>query len=90
MQDATARRDGVVNAALLDQLMLDPRTKVIALDDYDLGLIAQARDEDPAVTSNAAWPFKLFPDLIGQFRLVETEPDFGQFSGTLYILERVS
>jgi 4-amino-4-deoxy-L-arabinose transferase-like glycosyltransferase len=89
MHDASARHNGVVNVALLEQLMLDPRTKVIALDDYDLGLISQARDEDPHVTPNAAWPFKLFPDLIGRFTLVDTQPNFGQFSGTLYILERV-
>jgi hypothetical protein len=31
----------------------------------------------------------LFPDLIGRFTLADTQPNFGQFSGTLYILERV-
>ncbi|MBI2723666.1 MAG: hypothetical protein HYX50_01250, partial [Chloroflexi bacterium] len=87
---AVARRQGVVNAALLEQLMLGPRTKVIALDDYDLSVIALGREEDPTVATDAAWPFKLFPSLIGGFRLVDTRPSFGQFNGTLYILERVS
>jgi hypothetical protein len=89
MSDAAARAAGVVNANLLEDLMLDPRTKVIALDDYDLELIATARDESLLVAPNAAWPYKLFPVLIGRFEVVRRVPNFGQFSGTLYVLERV-
>ena len=84
-----ARRNGVYNADLLEQAMLDPRTGVIALDDYDLGLVGLARQEDPSVLRSKEWPFKLFPALVGRFKVVRTVPSFGQFAGTLYIMRRI-
>ncbi len=89
MSTADAKRNGVVNLPLLDQMMLDPRTRVIALDDYDLSLVALSRDEDTSVVHSRDWPFKLFPELQGRFEVVEKVPAFGQFSGTLYILRRL-
>ncbi len=88
MSDADARRNGVVNADVLQDVMLDPRTKVIALDDYDLGLIGNTRPEDDTLPSLTAWPFKLYPQLLSTFDLVRTVTNFGQFDATLYILER--
>ena len=89
MSTSDARRNGVVNLTLLDQMMLDPRTRVIALDDYDLGLVALNREEDASVLRSREWPFKLFPELLGRYEVVRTVPSFGQFAGALYILRRI-
>lgn len=88
--DARASAAGVVNVARLENEMLDPRTAVIAFDDYDLQLIARFRDEDPLVDPLAPWPYKLFPSLAGQFETARTIDRFGQFAGTLYILRRTT
>src|SRR5438552_1331864 len=81
MSTDDARRNGVVNLVLLDQMMLDPRTRVVALDDYDLGLVALNREEDTSVLRSREWPFKLFPELLGRYEVVRTVPSFGQFAG---------
>jgi hypothetical protein len=90
MSDDRARAVGVVNVSLLERVMLDPSTQVIALDDYDLSLIARFREEDQLVPERLAWPYKLFPSLIGRFQLVRRFDNFGQFAGTLYVLERAT
>lgn len=86
--DGDAGEHQVLNATSLEGLMLDPKTKVIALDDYDLSLIALTRDETPLFPASTAWPYKLYPSLARDFDLVRVARGFGQFSGTLYILER--
>jgi len=85
---AFAARAGVVNVDLLAREMDDSRTQIIALDDYDLGLIATFRDENPAAPADTPWPMKLFPELAGQFDVVRVVPKFGQFGGSLYIMKR--
>jgi 4-amino-4-deoxy-L-arabinose transferase-like glycosyltransferase len=84
-----ARESGVVNVRMLEREMLDPRTRVVALDDYDLSVIAAFREEDRHVPADAAWPFKLFPSLIGRYEVAKRVDHFGQFNATLYVLARV-
>jgi hypothetical protein len=88
--DERARDAGVVNVSLLEQAMLDGRTTVIALDDYDLGLIAGFRGEGVTARATDPWPLKLFPSLKGRFAVAREVANFGQFGGTLYILVRVA
>lgn len=86
--DERAADAGVVNVDGIEALMLDPGTRVIALDDYDLGLIAAFRGEAASAAPDDPWPMKLFPSLKGRFVVARVIPDFGQFAGTLYILVR--
>jgi hypothetical protein len=88
--DERAVDAGVVNVDRLEALMLDPRTTVIALDDYDLGLIARFQGEAISARPTDPWPFKLFPSLKSQYVVAREVANFGQFAGTLYILVRVS
>jgi hypothetical protein len=87
--DERAADAGVVNVDRLEALMLDPHTTVIALDDYDLGLIARFQGEAITARATDPWPFKLFPSLKGRFIVARQVENFGQFAGTLYILVRV-
>jgi hypothetical protein len=88
--DERAVDAGVVNVDRLEALMLDPHTTVIALDDYDLGLIARFQGEAVSARPTDPWPFKLFPSLKSQYVVAREVANFGQFAGTLYILVRVS
>lgn len=88
-----ADRNGVANLDVMQRVMLAPATKLIAIEDYDLDLISDTKQDDDDATSlpeGVERPFEVFPYLYGQFEVVREFGNFGQFRGTLYILERVA